>query len=189
MLSFPTGMHAGVGVQTTAANGGGAGDNTALINQMITLATGNQVGLIVKGRLAGLDRGFTFMGGGFQSDRGDDVRTPAQLLAASGPGNELTYTMVPFGLQVRLGIDRDEDGFFDRDELDAGSDPADSSSVPGEGCVGDIAPINGDGIVGGADISVLLGLWGGPGPADLDGNGTTDAADLAILLGHWGTCP
>ncbi len=97
---------------------------------------------------------------------------------------------MPRGTERRAGIDRDSDGVFDRDELDAGSDPADSSSIPtGEACVADIAPINGDGIVNGADISVLLGLWGGPGPADLDGNGSTDAADLAILLGHWGTCP
>ncbi len=29
-----------------------------------------------------------------------------------------------------MGIDRDEDGHFDRDELDAGSDPADAASVP-----------------------------------------------------------
>lgn len=28
------------------------------------------------------------------------------------------------------GVDRDEDGFLDRDELDAGSDPADATSVP-----------------------------------------------------------
>jgi hypothetical protein len=30
-----------------------------------------------------------------------------------------------------MGIDRDEDGFLDRDELDAGSDPADPQSTPG----------------------------------------------------------
>ena len=189
MLSFGTGTHAGVGVQTTAANGGGAGDNTALVNQMIALATSNQLGLIVKGLLAGIERGFVFVGGAFQGDRDNDVRTPAQLIAASGPGSELTYTLVPAGLQVRLGVDRDEDGYFDRDEIDAGSDPADAASIPTTNCVGDIAPLGGDGQVSGADISVLLGLWGGPGPSDLDGNGTTDAADLAILLGHWGTCP
>ena len=30
-----------------------------------------------------------------------------------------------------MALDRDEDGFFDRDELDAGSDPADPDSFPG----------------------------------------------------------
>src|SRR5207249_3815272 len=40
---------------------------------------------------------------------------------------------VPPGSGQRVGIDRDEDGFFDRDELDAGSDPADAASIPGGG--------------------------------------------------------
>jgi hypothetical protein len=30
-----------------------------------------------------------------------------------------------------MGLDRDEDSFFDRDEIDAGSDPADAASFPG----------------------------------------------------------
>ena len=34
---------------------------------------------------------------------------------------------------MRLGLDRDGDGFLDRDELDAGSDPADAASTPGGG--------------------------------------------------------
>jgi hypothetical protein len=29
-----------------------------------------------------------------------------------------------------MGVDRDEDGYFDRDEIDAGSDPADPASIP-----------------------------------------------------------
>ena len=37
---------------------------------------------------------------------------------------------MPPGSGMRAGIDRDEDGFLDRDELDAGSDPADPLSTP-----------------------------------------------------------
>jgi len=37
---------------------------------------------------------------------------------------------VPVGSGDRMGIDRDEDGYFDRDELDAGSNPADPLSIP-----------------------------------------------------------
>jgi len=37
---------------------------------------------------------------------------------------------VPPGSGIRIGIDRDLDGFYDRDELDAGSDPADPASRP-----------------------------------------------------------
>jgi hypothetical protein len=50
------------------------------------------------------------------------------------------------------------------------------------------ADLDGDRVVGGADLATLLGAWGTPA-ADLDGNGTTDAADLSIVLGAWGACP
>lgn len=45
----------------------------------------------------------------------------------------LTYTCAPPSSGNRMGVDRDDDGFFDRDELDAGSDPADPLSVPNGG--------------------------------------------------------
>ena len=37
---------------------------------------------------------------------------------------------MPPGSGARIGIDRDDDGFLDRDELDAGSDPEDETSLP-----------------------------------------------------------
>jgi len=43
-----------------------------------------------------------------------------------------------------------------------------------------------DGTVGAADLTILLGQWGGVGSADLDGDGSVGASDLAILLGAWG---
>jgi hypothetical protein len=45
--------------------------------------------------------------------------------------------------------------------------------------------LDGNGSIGGGDLAILLGSWGGTGPADLDGNGTVDAGDLSILLGLW----
>ena len=52
-------------------------------------------------------------------------------------------------------------------------------SVPGD--------LNGDGIVNGADLAILLGSWGDGGvPADLNGDGIVNGADLSILLGEWG---
>lgn len=46
---------------------------------------------------------------------------------------------------------------------------------------------NGDDLVNGADIAVVLGAWGACSgcAADLDGNGVVDGADLAIVLGNW----
>ncbi|MEY3020970.1 MAG: hypothetical protein RIS86_166 [Planctomycetota bacterium] len=47
--------------------------------------------------------------------------------------------------------------------------------------------LDGDGQVGGPDLGMLLGDWGGP-TGDLTGDGTTDAADLGALLSAWGPC-
>ena len=44
---------------------------------------------------------------------------------------------MPEGSELRIGIDRDEDGSFDRDEFDACSDPADAASLPGA----DVTPV------------------------------------------------
>ncbi len=51
-----------------------------------------------------------------------------------------------------------------------------------EAVVGDL---DGDGNVNAADLAILLGAWGGDGPADLNNDGTVNAADLAILLGNF----
>jgi len=50
------------------------------------------------------------------------------------------------------------------------------------------ADLNGDGVVDGADLGVLLDAWGsGPGQADLNGDGVVDGADLGLLLSAWGS--
>jgi len=48
------------------------------------------------------------------------------------------------------------------------------------------ADLNGDGVVDGADLGILLKNWGGSGIADLNGDGVVDGADLGILLASWG---
>ena len=46
--------------------------------------------------------------------------------------------------------------------------------------------LDGDGTVGGADLSSLLAAWGTGGvPADLDLDGTVGGTDLATMLGNW----
>ncbi len=55
-----------------------------------------------------------------------------------------------------------------------------------------IGDIDGDGVVGVADLLILLGSWGPcpdlpeTCPADLDLDGNVGVADLLILLGNWG---
>jgi hypothetical protein len=46
--------------------------------------------------------------------------------------------------------------------------------------------LDGNGVVDGSDLAILLGSWGGSGSADLDGNGVVDGGDLAQMLGSWG---
>ena len=51
--------------------------------------------------------------------------------------------------------------------------------------------LNLDECVGGADIAIMLSLWGLPNPplGDLNGDGVIDGIDLGTLLSKWTTCP
>jgi len=59
-------------------------------------------------------------------------------------------------------------------------------------CVGDL---NHDGVVGAADLAILLGAWCSTGGAtcqavaDLNIDGAVGSTDLALLLGNWGDTP
>jgi len=46
--------------------------------------------------------------------------------------------------------------------------------------------LNGDGVVSGLDLTVLLSTWGASGSADLNGDGVVGGSDLTILLSNWG---
>jgi len=64
-----------------------------------------------------------------------------------------------------------------------------SADLSGDGVKsGPPADLNGDCVVNGADLAILLGTWGPCAgcPADLNGDGVVNGADLAVLLGSWG---
>ena len=47
-------------------------------------------------------------------------------------------------------------------------------------------PVDGNGVVNGADLAILASAWGTADPiADLNGDGEVNGADLSILLGNW----
>jgi hypothetical protein len=50
------------------------------------------------------------------------------------------------------------------------------------------ADLNGDGVVGAADLASLIAAWGECAgcAADLSGDGVVGAADLASLIAAWG---
>lgn len=127
---------AGRQVTVSQANSDAARDTVTLLMQRANITARPECELIVKGVWEGLDRGWLFgSDGAFHSDRISEAPVPLRTLlqAAARPGQELTFTCTPPGSGTRMALDRDEDGFYDRDELDAGSDPADPGSVPGGG--------------------------------------------------------
>ena len=86
--------------------------------------------------------------------------------------------------------DCDNDGISDADEIAAGAPDVNANGVP-DTCEC-LADLNDDGVVNGADISVLLGFWGLTGKSvtgDIVPDGTVNGADLAAVLGSWGACP
>jgi hypothetical protein len=49
------------------------------------------------------------------------------------------------------------------------------------------ADLDGNGVVGGGDLTALLAAWGSSA-GDIDGDGTTNGTDLTSLLAAWGPC-
>lgn len=94
-----------------------------------------------------------------------------------------------FGATVAGGGDLNGDGaddiaagapYYDDPDGDEGGAWAFLGTPPLQG------DVNGDGIVNGADLALLLGAWNSADlVADLDGNGIVNGSDLAILLGNW----
>jgi DNA-binding beta-propeller fold protein YncE len=131
MLAFDSNLAPIVGQQVTLgpSSGSDADDRADLL---LARAAALECDVVVKGLLAGEARGWVLVAGSqFQSDRAAQTHSDADLRTQAAAGDLRTYTCVPLTSGVRIGIDRDEDGAFDRDELDAGSDPADPLSTPG----------------------------------------------------------
>ncbi len=103
---------------------------------MVTRADAGDCDLISNGILGGVRRGALYLGSNqWRTDLAADPLVGTSfvlgLSAGTSAAADVTYTCVPPGLGTRMGIDRDEDGFFDSDEVAAGSNPADPLSVPG----------------------------------------------------------
>jgi DNA-binding beta-propeller fold protein YncE len=133
MLAFDSNLAPIVGQQITRTGANGAVVDPR-IDLLLARAAAGECDVVVKGVLGGVARGWYRRADGlFAGDRaGDAPLADAALRAqAATAGQERTYTCTPPGAGVRAGVDRDQDGFLDRDELDAGSDPADPASFPG----------------------------------------------------------
>jgi len=204
LLAFDTDLAPIVGQQVTltAANGAAVGARINLMIQRCSLST-PEGDLVVKGNVNGEARGWMLASAAFAPDRASEAPVvDAQLrAAAASAGQELTYTVVPRGAGRRAGVDRDEDGALDRDELDAGTDPANPASFPidadGDGTLDylDCAPDDPSIHPGAPEVCNLAdddcdGTVDNPPCAafDVDGNGRIDGADLARMGRTFGQC-
>ena len=113
-------------VTLTAANAGSVGARIDLLrSQAMVTSPREECDLIVKGVVGGIARGYLMQSDGtYQSDRSSETLTDTALrnLVNTG-GQTLTFTCVPPGSGTWMGIDHDEDGSLDRDEIDNGSNP------------------------------------------------------------------
>jgi DNA-binding beta-propeller fold protein YncE len=133
MFEFDSNLKPIVGQQITLTdtNAAAVGDR---IDLLVARDAAGDCEVVVQGVVGGEARGYLRTASGeMQADRAaEPLQSVAALRAlAAVAGQPLTWTCVPPDSGVRMALDRDGDGFFDRDELDAGSDPADPSSVPG----------------------------------------------------------
>ena len=80
-----------------------------------------------------------------------------------------------FDAEGDLWVSTISEGVVEIDLAPLGGDPP----TPGD--------LNGDGVVDGADLGLLLGAFGTSNvAADLNADGFVDGADLGILLGNFG---
>jgi len=135
MFAFDTGFAPIVGQQTTLTALSAAGV-VSRVDLLLARGALGECDVVVSTTIDGEARGgYRLPSGDFQMDReGDPPLTDAELRAlVLIPGQEVTYTCAPPGSGVRIGVDRDGDTYFDHDELDLGTDPADGSDFPGAG--------------------------------------------------------
>jgi hypothetical protein len=152
VFAFDTGTAPAVGRRITLGTANrDLASTTSLLDTLYARAAAGDCDLIVLGKSGGIRRGWLYAPatGDFGSDRAAEPRrSKAALRALAADGSELTWFGAPPGSGLRMALDRDRDGWFDRDELDAGSNPANPASTPP---LVDVAPS------GGASIAFLGG--------------------------------
>lgn len=134
ILAFDSNLAPIVGQQVTL-NATNAASVEPRIDLLIGRAAVGECDLVVKAKVGDEVRGwYRTTAGNFQPDRKQELPWSDAALRglATTTGQEVTYTCVPPGEGPRIAVDRDQDGVFDGDERDVGTDPGNPLSVPNE---------------------------------------------------------
>ena len=146
VLAYPTTLAPIVGQQITrtSTSGSSVDDRITLMRQravtnyaLVGQPGAKECDLVVKGTVGGAPRGWLMSSttGFYMPDKAAEapISDAALRALADTPGQELTFTCVPPGSGVRLGIDRDLDGTLDGDENTLPGDGG-CTSTPKAGC-------------------------------------------------------
>jgi hypothetical protein len=118
LLAFDSNLAPVVGQQLTL-RGGDSAAALARLDLLEARATAGECDLIVKGRARGRVQGHLYdpVALTYLPDRDDEPAiTRQQLRSSARARQELTFTAVPPGSGLRIGLDRDFDGTLDGDE-------------------------------------------------------------------------
>lgn len=121
------------------------------------------------------------------------VAIAADAVWAASPGMQVGFAPSA-GAVLLLDRTRDCNSNGAPDSVDVATgdlQDGNSDGIPDEcQCIADLS---GDGVVGGADLGLLLAVWGPTPPSfphfDLNDDGFVSGADLGLLLSVWGPCP
>jgi len=186
MLCIDTDTHASIGQQVTFLGANNNDPNlTNRLTTFINLANTGTVGLVARGRVNGQDRGYYYTGAGImQADRHGEIIAADSLRTGASTGNEITFTVVPAGTQLRMGIDRDVDGAYDFEEIVGCGDPANPAVLPVPK-----ADLNGDTLRNAEDVPLMAALLVDPTSgtalqrcaADMNADGNVDGRDIGAF--------
>ncbi len=132
ILAYDSNLAPIVGQQVTLSSSNAA---VAMprINLLVARANVAECDVVAKMRLFGREIGWYYNNNGtWKSSRRyvPSIPTAGLTQLAQLFQREMTFTCVPPGSGVRIGIDNDGDGYYDQDEVDAGTDPRDAASHP-----------------------------------------------------------
>ncbi|MCA9412659.1 MAG: hypothetical protein KC944_15700 [Candidatus Omnitrophica bacterium] len=120
--------HAAVGAQITIDST----EEEGFLDQMIAVTASGRVDLVVKGIVDSVPRGAVYnpSTGMFLTDINGEKSSLTELRLLASPSQPLTFTLVPEGTGIRVGVDRDGDGWGDTFERESGTNPNDSEDHP-----------------------------------------------------------